>query len=330
MARILVIDDSRLACAALRQVLENAGHEVIVANSAVKGLEATAELAPDCITSDILMPGMDGRELLDALRAKGLVLPVIVVTADIQETTRADCLRRGAYAVVEKPLKGQELLRAIEGALAAGPRVRREALTSDQLDALAEFINVGVGRAASALNDLISSHVELSVPQIHVLTLEELPRALGGMEQEAVSSVQMNFRGSLDGSAFLIFPQPSALKLVTLLTGDESPPGDLDTIRSGALTEVGNILINSVVGTLSNVLERPLHYSLPVYAEEPVVGLLTAQRHEERTLILLAKTSFVTRQTQIEGNLLLLFEVKSFDSLLSAIASGWGEQMGRA
>jgi len=39
------------------------------------------------------------------------------------------------------------------------------------------------------------------VPQIHVLTLDELPRALGGMEQEVVSSVQMNFRGSLDGSA---------------------------------------------------------------------------------------------------------------------------------
>jgi chemotaxis protein CheC len=330
MARILVIDDSRLACAALRQVLENAGHEVVMANSAVKGLEATAELVPDCITTDILMPGMDGRELLDALRAKGLGVPVIVVTADIQETTRVDCLHRGAYAVVEKPLKGQELLRAIEGALAAGPRVRREALTSNQLDALAEFINVGVGRAASALNDLISSHVELSVPQIHVLTLDELPRALGGMEQEVVSSVQMNFRGSLDGSAFLIFPQASALKLVTLLTGDEARPDDLDTIRSGALTEVGNILINSVVGTLSNVLARPLHYSLPVYAEEPVVGLLTARRPEERTLILLAKTSFVTRQMQIEGNLLLLFEVKSFDSLLSAIASGWGEQMGRS
>ena len=51
---------------------------------------------------------------VDALRAKGLGIPVIVVTADIQATTRADCERRGAYAVVEKPLKGQELLRTIQ------------------------------------------------------------------------------------------------------------------------------------------------------------------------------------------------------------------------
>ncbi len=326
MARILVIDDSRLACAALRQVLEKAGHEVTVTDSAVKGLELAAERKPDCITSDILMPGMDGRELLDALHSRDLPIPVVVVTADIQETTRQDCMRRGAYAVVEKPLKGQELLKAIEAALTAGPVARRQTLNNEQLDALGEFVNVGVGRAASALNDLVSSHVELSVPHVQVLTLDELPRALGGFEQEPVSSVQMAFHGSLDGSAFLIFPQPSALKLVTLLTGDESRPDDLDSIRSGTLTEVGNILINSVVGTLSNVLGRPLQYSLPIYAEEPVVGLLSTQRREEYPLILLAKTSFVIRQMQIEGNLLLIFELKSFDSLLAALEKGWGAQ----
>jgi chemotaxis protein CheC len=323
MERILVIDDSRLACAALRQVLEKLGHQVVVANSAEQGLQLASEQTPDCITTDILMPGMDGRELHDALRARGLGVPVIVVTADIQQTTRDDCMRRGAHAVVEKPFKGQELTKSIESALTAGPKTRRHALTAEQLDALSEFVNVGVGRAASALNDLVSSHVELSVPQVQVLTIEELPRAMGGMEQEPVSSVQMAFHGSLDGSAFLIFPQPSALKLVTLLTGDESRPDDLDGIRSGTLTEVGNILINSVVGTLSNVLGRPLQYSLPVYAEEPVVGLLAAHRQERRPLILLAKTSFVIRQMQIEGNLLLIFELKSFDSLLAALEHGW-------
>ncbi len=330
MARILVVDDSRLACVALRQVLEKAGHEVFVADSAPKGLQMAAELMPDCITSDILMPGMDGRALLEALRTQGIEVPVVVVTADIQETTRAECLRRGAYAVVDKPLKGQELLRAIDAAIAAGPKSGHHALSNEQLDALAEFVNVGVGRAAASLNDLVSNHVELSVPQVQLLTFDEMGRALGGMANEPVSSVQMGFRGSLDGSAFLVFPQASAAKLVTLLTGDESRPEDLDSIRAGTLTEVGNILINSVVGTLSNILGHPLHYSLPVYAEEPVVGLLATQRRDSQPLILLAKTSFVIRQMQIEGNLLLLFELKSFDSLLTAIDQAWGQHAGEA
>ncbi len=312
MARILVIDDSRLARAALRMALEKAGHEVTVADSAVKGLDALRDYKPDCITSDILMPGMDGREFLDVLRARHIETPVVMVTADIQETTRSECLRRGARAVVEKPLKGDDLLAAIQNALVGPGGRRKEVLSAEQLDALSEFVNMGVGRAAASLNDLVSSHVELSVPHVEVVPLDALHHTLGGMEQEPCSSVQMGFRGSLDGCAFLVFPQASALKLVTLLTGDESPPQDLDSIRSGTLTEVGNILINSVVGTLSNVLGRPLHYSLPVYAEEPVVGLLAAQRHEERSLILLAKTNFVIRQMQIEGNLLLLFELLDY------------------
>ena len=328
MARILVIDDSRLACTAIRQALEKAGHEVTVANSAVKGLQIIEDLRPDCITSDVLMPGMDGRELLDSIRARGFRIPVVVITADIQETTRADCLRRGAHAVVGKPLKGQELFKAISSALTSAPDARVQSLTEDQLDALTEFVNVGVGRAAAALNDLVSHHVELSVPEVQVLALDGMAEALGGIANEPVSSVQMAFRGGLDGSAFLIFPQSSALKLVSLLTGDESPPEDLDSIRSGTLTEVGNILVNSVVGTLSNVLGRPLHYSLPVYAEEPVSGLLATQQAEERPLILLAKTRFVIHRMQIEGNLLLLFELKSFDSLLDAIDGAAGSDVG--
>ncbi|MBN2371467.1 MAG: response regulator [Vicinamibacteria bacterium] len=328
MARILVIDDSRIARIAIRQALAKAGHIVIEAENAAKGLEITREQSPDCITTDILMPGMDGRELLDALHTRNIPVPVIVVTADIQQTTRDDCLRRGALAVIEKPFERDELLQAVASAIGRDLEQRCHSLTPEQLDALTEFVNVGVGRAAAALNDLVSSHVELNVPQIDVLTIEELSRALGGLEQETVSSVQMTFHGGLEGCAFLVFPQPSALKLVTLLTGDESRPEDLDTIRSGTLTEIGNILINSVVGTLSNVLSRPLRYTLPIYAEEPVMGLLTAQRREETPLILLAKTKFVIRQMQIEGNLLLLFELRSFDSLLAAIRTGWSDKTG--
>jgi chemotaxis protein CheC len=327
VGKILVIDDSRLARVALRQILERAGHEVVAAENAIKGLELIQKQPFDCITSDILMPGMDGRELLDVMRARRIETPIVVVTADIQETTRAECMKRGAYAVVDKPLKGDGLLKAVEAAVSGGRATRRhEILSAEQLDALAEFVNVGVGRAAAALNELVASHVELSAPQVDVVPLGELHHELGGIEQEEVSSVQMSFRGSLDGCAFLVFPPASALKLVTLLTGDESRPDDLDSILSGTLTEVGNILINSIVGTLSNVLRRPLHYSLPVYAEEPLVGLLAAQQHDENALILLAKTNFVIRQMQIEGNLLLLFELMSFDTLLSALKSDWGEQ----
>jgi chemotaxis protein CheC len=110
---------------------------------------------------------------------------------------------------------------------------------------------------------------------------------------------------------------------VKLITSDDTASSDIDSILSGTLTEVGNILINSVVGTLSNVLSQPLHYSPPVYEEEPVMRLLAGQSRVE-PLIVLARTSFKIRQMQVEGSLLLVFELQSFDNLLLAMAKGFG------
>jgi chemotaxis protein CheC len=319
MAHILVVDDSRIARAVLRQILEKAGHQVTEAASVHSALDQVAQHAPDCVTSDMLMPEGGGRSLMDGLNDRHVGVPVVVVTADIQSTTRDECLRSGAAAVVDKPVKTEELLRAIDAALAGRKRRSASVLTPDRMADLAEIVNIGVGRAAAALNDLIGGHVELSVPFAHVLTVDEVARTLGELALSPVSSVQMEFQGSLDGSAFLVFPQSSATKLVAAVTGEEPPRFEnLDSIRSGTLTEVGNILISSAMGTLSNSLHKPLRYSLPVYAEAPIIQIL-AEHPRESPLILLAKTNFLIRRMQIEGNLLLLFELKSFDDLLAAM-----------
>ena len=68
----------------------------------------------------MLMPRLDGRAFLDALcRTAGKPPPVIVVTADVQNSTREECLRRGAAAVVNKPFAPEALLAAVDAALAA-------------------------------------------------------------------------------------------------------------------------------------------------------------------------------------------------------------------
>ena len=321
MARILVLDDSRIARALIRQVLERSGHDVSEASSVAEALEAMKAAAFDVVTSDVLMPGGDGRTLLDAVVERGLTVPVVMVTADIQRTTREDCIRRGAFAVVDKPVKPDLLVKAVDEALVRRISPVNPVLTVEQAESLAELVNMGVGRAAAALNDLVGGHVELTVPSVSVLGLHEASRALGDLASGSVSSVEMGFQGSLEGCAFLVFPQQSALKLVALLTGEDPRDGDMDGVRSGTLMEVGNVLINSVVGTLSNVLSKPLRYSLPVYAEEPVMGLLHSH-NEQPSPLLLAKTSFVVRQMQVEGSLLLLFELRSFDDLLTALDEG--------
>jgi chemotaxis protein CheC len=318
MAKVLVVDDSRLARTALRRMLEGAGHEVTEADGVASALTIVGSAPPEIVTTDLLMPEQDGRKLLDELAGRTPPLPVVVVSADIQETTRDECLKRGAFAVVDKPVDPTALLGAVQGALAV-PRTSLEPIGREHLADLAEVVNVGLGRAAAALNNLTDSHVELSAPQVELVAVPDLPKVLGRLAQDTVATVQMVFRGGLEGCAFLVFPQPSAAKLVTAVSGDEAAGSDMGGLRSATLTEIGNILINSVMGTMANVVGRPLKYSLPVYAEEPVMALLSAQGPVEKPLIVVAKTRFHIKTLQVEGNLLLLFEMTSFTSLVHGI-----------
>jgi CheY-like chemotaxis protein len=118
MSRVLITDDSQLTRRILRAILEAAGHEVMEASNGSLALESIVQDAPDCILLDLLMPGMDGFEVLGTLNEQGNDIPVIVLTADIQETARKKCIRMGAFDFLNKPPNDDELNAAVEKALA--------------------------------------------------------------------------------------------------------------------------------------------------------------------------------------------------------------------
>ncbi len=115
MPTLLVIDDSRYTRLTLVQFLKNNGFDVVEAANGNLGLEVLAHTKPDAIISDLLMPEMNGYELLDHLRAEGSTIPVIVITADIQDTTREKIMQRGAHAVMNKPADLAKLLELLSG-----------------------------------------------------------------------------------------------------------------------------------------------------------------------------------------------------------------------
>jgi twitching motility two-component system response regulator PilH len=117
MARILIVDDSLSARQGISQTVGDCGHETIVAANGLEALDLVAEQKPDCMVLDLLMPEMDGFDVLKMLKNRGLKIPVIVLSADIQETTRVECLKLGAFRFLNKPPMAAELMGAIREAL---------------------------------------------------------------------------------------------------------------------------------------------------------------------------------------------------------------------
>ncbi|MFB2839361.1 chemotaxis protein CheC [Floridanema evergladense] len=201
-------------------------------------------------------------------------------------------------------------------------------LTVSHIDALQELVNIGVGRAAGVLNDMLDSPIQLNIPEVRLLSPEELKLELKSQfDNSLLATVQLSFSGSFSGTSELVFPSESAAHLVSVLTGEAPGTPDLDVVKIGALLEVGNIVLNGIMGSLSNALIEHLDYSLPAYTESNVNDFPIFADIDENTKILLARTYFKIEQLQISGDIILMFTIGSLDALLKAIDLTFGEAL---
>lgn len=118
MIKVLVVDDSRLSRRRfLAEPLRKAGYEVVEAVDGQDGLSAVEEHQPDVIFSDLLMPVMDGFEFIAKLRERNAPQPIIVLSADVQESTEQKLKELNVFDFLNKPFKAEEMLAALERAV---------------------------------------------------------------------------------------------------------------------------------------------------------------------------------------------------------------------
>ncbi len=127
--RVLVVDDNPdLLFLVAESLTELGGFEVVTAENGAEGLERYYESAPDCVIIDVKMPGLDGYQLVRALRgdASSSATPLVILSALIQERERVAGLLSGADQYLMKPVAPADLVAAIQGVLAESVQQRQE------------------------------------------------------------------------------------------------------------------------------------------------------------------------------------------------------------
>lgn len=117
MAKILIIDDERSIRNTLKDILEFEKHQVSLAENGLKGLEAAQNEMFDLIFSDIKMPEMDGIELLTQLKEKDIEAPIVMISGHGNIETAVECIKKGAFDFIEKPIDLNRLLITVRNAL---------------------------------------------------------------------------------------------------------------------------------------------------------------------------------------------------------------------
>lgn len=187
-----------------------------------------------------------------------------------------------------------------------------------QRDAIAELLNIGMGRAAAALSEMVGESVDLSVPNVEFLSQESTVKRIHKEVGTTVTAIKESFEGTFWGDAMLLFPEHDSLSLVrALLKEEDLPLEELSDMEQEALTEVGNIILNACLGTLANVFKQKLDFRLPEYTQGDFERVL--RNSGENSIgaaggLLLVQMNFHLQQTKVNGFLILLMDVDSLQA----------------
>lgn len=143
-------------------------------------------------------------------------------------------------------------------------------LSMIQLDALKEVSNIGAGNAATALSMLLNKKVDMSVPSVNVVRLEEVVEATGETE---VAGTVVRVLGDIAGNILLVFEDDTVKKIIGKLIGSEE--GVNSEMGQSVLCEIANIISASYMNSIAQLTNLAIAPSVPAVAYDMLGAILT-------------------------------------------------------
>lgn len=192
-------------------------------------------------------------------------------------------------------------------------------LTELQRDAFTELVNIGVSKAAASLRTMIGVQVLLSVPSVEIVSRAKAARMIGEREASELVVVQQDFTGAFAGRALLIFPQENGRELVRAVAGEELSEAEVAELEDEALMETGNVILNSCLATIANLLQRTLDMSLPEIVRGDGPQIFQPAGDGTDALVLFLYINFAVRERDIRGYIAMLMDLPSLENLKALI-----------
>ncbi len=186
-----------------------------------------------------------------------------------------------------------------------------------RMDLLSECVNIGLGRAAEALNRMCATHVTLSAPEIRCITRDALTEVTADRCPAQCEGVFLPFTGAMSGMTALAFGHEDAAALVTGLTEAMGITDVSEAMRVDTLREVGNVVLVGVLGAMGTMLGLHVDYKPLSTAGDLAPLLAVADALSSMTLYVRAK--FTLARYQARGDILVVLSQEGFQALSEAL-----------
>ncbi len=188
-------------------------------------------------------------------------------------------------------------------------------LTELQRDAIAETLNIGMGRSAAALSQMVDDKVSLSAPVVDFIALKTLLSNIAADKTHQMIGIEQDFCGSFQGKEFLLFDKSCSLDLVRVLIKEDVPLDFLTDFEQEAFLEIGNIILNACTGSIANLLKDQIEISLPTFRAGNAAEVLDVNEDDidEHCVVLYLLIKFALEKLQAEGHIVFLMEIESVE-----------------
>ncbi len=193
-----------------------------------------------------------------------------------------------------------------------------------QRDALSEILNIGVGKSAQAMSQLVGEEVLLSVPEISFMTVGQAGTKLS-KDDKRMYSVRQAFRGVFGGDALLVFPEDGSRALVRSMAGDAIEESQLDDVMRDGMTEVGNIILNACMAALAELFAQPFETQAPHLQVGTARGIIGARAQNHAVMFIHIR--FVLHKSNTEGFVIFIMNTTSLEDFKAAIRRFVGDAM---
>lgn len=190
-------------------------------------------------------------------------------------------------------------------------------LSALEIDALTEIFNIGIGRAAHSLNQMVSQPVDLMIPEIEILPNKEAKFRLAFDQDMEISAVTQCFEGDFKGQALLIFSKESGLKLVSVLLGNKIPIEDLSELEQDSLVEIGNVILNACFGTVINFLKSSITIEMPEFIQGNINHIFNYSSENDWSLYINVKFSLPNEN--VEGHISFIMDITSLENFQDSV-----------
>ncbi|SFM01227.1 chemotaxis protein CheC [Halanaerobium salsuginis] len=195
-------------------------------------------------------------------------------------------------------------------------------IDDNKKDILKEVANIGAGNAATAFSGMIGQKIDMSVPEVELINIQELP-AITGDEEDYIACIMINFKGEISGKILLVIDMETVERMLKLIFGtDDLPDKDM---QNSALNELGNILSGAYLKAINDFTALDLDQSVPAMAYDMAGAVLSSSvidYSQTEDYIILLETEFVADQEKLELFYFFIPEKESLDILFARLVGG--------